>query len=217
MTKEDSTNSSPTELIFYWYECKVGEEHRWYWGQLNSSIHRLGFIQNELNAIKRISDIDLALERLAYHMENYLVRIYELRERAVKLLAVFAGCGIDKIGQLKAKEKEIRENFLKKLVVEQSVRDTYRQLLSLMDDDITLRNQNTHDTFLSLGLYTRHDIFNPQDALIDIQHQQPEMYESFRKRIRQEMRNTIQRYSDKISEIIRLTMITLKQLDYVNR
>jgi hypothetical protein len=213
MIKRNSAKPAPYELCFFCDECKTGEEHSWYWGQLVGSMHRLQFVRDEFANIKKISDIDLALERLAYHMENYLVRIFELRERLATLFAFFAGCGVNRkiIGQLKRKKE--RENFIKELTVKQDVSDTYLELLLLIDDDIDLRNENTHNTLLSLRLYDGHDFYDPHDVLLDVLHQQTEVYERFKKRIRQEIRNTIQRYSDKINTITRLTMINLQNMD----
>jgi hypothetical protein len=36
-----------------------------------------------------------------------------------------------------------------------------------LDADIALRNQHTHDKFLSVGIWTGDDIFDPADALLD--------------------------------------------------
>ncbi len=215
MTEEDSKNSFSRGLWFYWYERRAGEEHRWYWAQLCGSMHRLMFVSEEFAVIKRMRDTDLALQRLAYHMENYLIRVYELRERVVKLFATFAGYK-GKMSLLKGKGTR-RDTVRKITTVDQRVSDTYLDLLSLIDDDIDLRNQNTHDTFLSLGVATEHNIHDPHDALLDVQHQHPEMYDDFRRRIKQEIGKTVKRYNQKIRQINRLTMKVLDDMDFMNR
>jgi len=178
-------------------------------------MHRLAFISQEFAAIKRIRDTDLALQRLVYHMENYLIRVYELRERTVNLFAIFAGYK-GKIHLLK--RKRTRQKAVRKLTaVDQSISDTYIEILSIIDDDINLRNQNTHDTFISLGLATEDNIYDPHDALLDVQHQHPKMYDDYRKRIREEIGKTVQRYNQKIARINRLTMKALDQMDFTNR
>jgi len=217
MKQDDSTSLFSTGLWFYWYECKSGEEHQWYWGQLAGSTHRLGFIHEELLRVARVSDIDLALQRLNYQMENYLIRIYELRERAAKLLLAFAGRPAD--GRLlnEIKGKKTRQNAVENLgTIDPQVRDSYLQLLDLIDRDIDLRNQNTHDTFLSLGLSTGDNIFDPHDALLDVQHQHPRMYKGFKKKLRSQIRETIKREADKISEVNRLAWRILKQMDFTS-
>ena len=67
------------------------------------------------------------------------------------------------------KAKQNRQLVVRKLSITQQIQTTYLQLMSLIDDDIELRNQNTHDSFLSLGLYTGNDIYDPWDALLDVE------------------------------------------------
>ncbi|MFA5422497.1 MAG: hypothetical protein WC374_01395 [Phycisphaerae bacterium] len=197
-------------------------------GELNNSVHRLRFLNGELGNTIKISDIDLALGRLAYHMENYLVRIYELRERLLELLSVFTGCDKKIIKQLKAQGKETekrfkkqlndrREKLFKEMPIERIVSDSFLKLLSITDKDIALRNKNTHKTFLCLDLYIAEGFYDPRDLLLDVQHQYPERYEFYKKKIRREIKNTIQRYSDKINTIIRLTTINLDNMKYIDK
>jgi hypothetical protein len=98
-------------------------------------------------------------------MENYLVRVYELRERAVSLAAAT-------IGQIK-RDKRLNDPQ-KRTAALQSLQDagsafvgTLETLLLSLDADIALRNQHTHDKFLSVGIWTDNDIFDPADALLD--------------------------------------------------
>jgi len=74
-------------LEFYWHETKPGEEAGTTWGQLAGASHRLHFVCQEMESSPSDAIIEHALERLEYHMENYPVRVYELRERAVYRLA----------------------------------------------------------------------------------------------------------------------------------
>ena len=78
-------------LEFYWEEPRPGEENGDLWGELAGSTHRLLVVRDELDELEREPDIDRALTRLAYHIENYLVRVYELRDRCLGLLAAFTG------------------------------------------------------------------------------------------------------------------------------
>ena len=74
-----------------WYETKPGEEAGTAWDQLAGASHRLHFVCQEMESGPSDAIIERALERLEYHMENYLVRFYELRERAVALAAALDG------------------------------------------------------------------------------------------------------------------------------
>jgi hypothetical protein len=202
-------------LWFYWYEQKPGEEHSWYWGQLSESMDRLIFTSREFTAVKRVRDVDWALQRLTYHMENYLIRIYELRERLVKLFAVYVGYQ-GKLHLLKGKKTRI--NTVSKLSnINRKTSDTYLEILSLIDDDIDLRNQNTHDTFLCLGLATEHSIHDPHVALSEIENLFHSKYIDFKNHIRKEIEKTINRYTEKIKRINSLTMKALDQMDFKNR
>jgi hypothetical protein len=78
-------------LEFYWYETKHGEDAGTAWGQLAGASHRLDFVCQEMGSCPSDAIVERALKRLEYHMENYLVRVYELRERAVALAAALDG------------------------------------------------------------------------------------------------------------------------------
>ncbi len=214
MSQDDTSNPLPIGLQFYWYESKPGEEYAQYWAELCGSMHRLAYVREELEAVRGIRDIDQALERLAYHMENYLIRIYELRERSAKLLKVVSGYE-GSIGQLKG--RDTRQNALSRLPhISASIVYQYLSLLSLLDDDIELRNQNTHDTFLSLGFSAGYDIYDPHDALLDLQHQERE-HKEFKRRLRKEISQTVEHYSTKIDEIISLTQGLLEAMDFTGK
>ena len=203
------TETLPVGLEFYWYETKDDKN---YWGQIVASLHRLAFIREELEVVSRIRDIDLALERLAYHMENYLIRTYELRERVVKQLEVLAGYKEGDLSKLKSPKK--RKDVLSKLShLDRNIVDQCLQLLSILDDDMKLRNMNTHDTYLGLGLSTGYDIYDPHDALIDVQDQESE-YKKLRKILRKEITLKAQSYEEKITKIIDLTYELIKQKDF---
>jgi len=77
--------------------------------------------------------------------------------------------------------------------------------------DIDLLNQNTHDTFLSLAFTIRNNIYDPHDAILEVEHLHPEMYKGFKRRLNGDMRKTIQEHGDKIGKIIALVMRLLEQ------
>jgi hypothetical protein len=72
-------------LEFYWYESKSSEEAGTAWGQLAGASHRLHFVCEEIETCASGATVERALERLEYHMENYLVRVYELRSEPCRL------------------------------------------------------------------------------------------------------------------------------------
>jgi hypothetical protein len=130
-----------SRLEFYWYETKPGEEAGAAWGQLAGASHRLHFVCEELAACKSEAKIELVLERVEYHMENYLVRVYELRQRAVFLDAAVAGRA-EIAGRLKSMRK--RSAALQSLWDRgDAFGETLETLLVSLDADISLRNQHT--------------------------------------------------------------------------
>jgi hypothetical protein len=175
-------------LEFYWYETKPGEEAGTAWGQLAGASHRLHFVCQEIELCPSYAAVERALERLEYHMENYLVRVYELRERAVALVAALDG-RVDVARQLKSARH--RGGAL------QTLKDSGRvftceveRLLRELDADIALRNQHTHDKFLSVGIWTDNDIYDPADALLDLSTQ-PDAQEVLKEFLKEEMQRLV--------------------------
>ncbi|MCP6763272.1 MAG: hypothetical protein NHB32_31855 [Fischerella sp. CENA71] len=213
MYQDNSFNSLPVGLRFYWYESEKWEKLPQYWAELCGSMHRLVFVREQFNTINEVSDISEALHRLEYHMENYLIRIYELRERALKLLEAF--CGEKNIGKLKQKERR-KDEVEKILPNNPEISSQYLDLLSILDDDIELRNQNTHETFLSLGYSNGYDIYDPYDVLVEFQAQSSE-YDEFVQQLKEAIDQTIHCYENKINQIIDLTQGLLEEMDWTNR
>lgn len=175
-------------LEFYWYETKPGEEAGTAWGQLAGASHRLHFVCEEMEACASDADIERALERLEYHMENYLVRVYELRERAVAVAAAIDGRR-QIAGLLKSERR--REEALQMLQEGGcAFCRQLRMLLTSLDADISLRNQHTHDKFLSVGIWTDNDIYDPADALLDLSGR-PEAEKVLRDFLREEIQRLV--------------------------
>lgn len=175
-------------LEFYWYETKPGEEAGTAWGQLAGASHRLHFVCQEMEAIPSDAIIEHALERLEYHMENYLVRVYQLRERAVALAAALDGRA-EVARQLKsARHRDSALRALKEGGV--AFTGEVERLLSELDADIELRNKHTHDKFLSVGIWTENDIYDPADALLDLSTQ-PHAQQVLKDFLKEEMQRLV--------------------------
>lgn len=189
-------------LEFYWYETMPGEEADTVWGQLAGASHRVHFVCEEIRACSSDTTVESALDRLVYHMENYLVRVYELRERAVALAAVIDGrrevAGLLKSLRHRAGALEmLRERgatFCREL----------ENLLVGMDADIALRNQHTHDKFLSIGIWTENDIYDPSDALLDVSCQ-PEAQSYLTEFLKAEIHRLIGEYATKGEAVFNAT------------
>jgi hypothetical protein len=190
------------ELQFYWIEANPGDEIGHYWGQLAGSIHRLHIIAEELERIANDNDISLALTRLAYHIENYLVRVYELRERSLSLAAKVTGKKA-MIDNLRHPSKRAAAVIALEKVATAPVQALSR-LLDILEDDIGLRNQHTHDTFLQLGLSTDSGLYDPHDAFLDLT-EQPEAKAQLEKVLRGEIERLAEEYKNKINVVFEAT------------
>jgi hypothetical protein len=188
------------ELQFYWYEINPGEDAGHYWGQLAGSMHRLHVIADELDQITEGTDISLALTRLAYHIENYHMRVYELRERLVSLIMSIANCSKSTAGKLKKPTERARAIATLRQSIP-NLTQSLSRLLILLDNDIDLRNQHTHDTFWRLGLFTGNDIYDPDDALLDLT-EQSEAKAELEAVLRGEIERLIEKYKNKINVVL---------------
>jgi hypothetical protein len=208
----DLMDASPQ---FYWYEIKPDEQLGARWAQVIGAIHRLRFICDELMESATEPEIEKALERLTYNAENYLIRAYELQEQVVSLIATLSGAssrGTQQIaGDLKSAEKRqpaianVR-NILPK------VAGPLARLLAALDDDIKLRNFHPHNTFLQIGLWTGNDIYDPADALVDLQSQ-PKDRKRLEALLRKGAKRLTREYERKADCVIRSAMALVKSAD----
>jgi hypothetical protein len=204
----------PAGLILYWYETKNGEEISTWWGQLVGSIHRLQVVYDDLDSIcndgKDVSD---ALNHLTYHVENYFVRAYELRERVLGLLSEITG---QRRTVEDLRHPARRQDALMSLQsTVPSLVESAAQILSLLDNDIGLRNMHTHHIFLNLGLSTGNNIYDPHDALLDLE-ENPDA----RKRLEEILSNEIKRFAEeykaKVIAIKEVIWTFLHEVDKLN-
>jgi hypothetical protein len=210
---DDCNDTIPYGLHFFWYESKTGEEYQEAWGQLCGSMHRLVFLREEFAGFKVSADMDYTLDRLSYHMENYLIRIYELRERAARLIGLFAKYE-GKMTDLKGRKS--RAAVVRELSIPESTANTYLELLLVLDPDIALRNMNTHNTFLSLGFCVGSDIYDPHDMILDLS-QDSKSYSKFKKALTKEIKKVRTEYAERIETVRILTEKCLYEMDFVRR
>ena len=155
-------------------------------------------------------NIDSALRELAYHLENYLVRIYELQERAVGFLTAVTH-DTENVRALKSHKKR-REAFLVLHKQVPTLVDPLLVLLHLLDEEIKIRHGHTHEQFLNLVLDTGYDIYDPQDALLDLQNNE-HAHKRLERFLRKEMRRLAQVYGDKVRVIYETAWSYLKAAD----
>jgi len=199
MSNDVDSPTAESGLLFYWYEIRPDEEASTWWGQLAGGMHRLITVREELEALRTQRNVEKAMRRLESHVESYLVRAYELRERALGLLA-------SQTQQAKAVERlrhpKQRNDALSSLkLTAPELTTAVGHLLSLLDDDIGLRNLHTHQFYLNLGLFTGSDIFDPYDALLDLSDH-PASRRQLEVRLRREVKKTAQHYVGKVEALL---------------
>ena len=202
-------NQSPMKLEFAWIEMNPSEKADYQWGQLMGSTHRLEFVADEIERAYDEKGITLALNRLEYHAENYLIRVFELRERLLCFLKAITGRE-DDVGRLR--KPEMRSEAVKSLQVNSAkpIKVPVR-LLELLDDDIRVRGKHTHKSFLELCLYTGDDLRNPHDTLLDLQGK-PEERKRLEDLLRKEILRHMKEYREKIDTICEIMRRFLEEV-----
>jgi hypothetical protein len=209
-----------TGLYFYWDGIKPDEKlPRWAqvivdkpdeklrrWAQVIVATHRLRFVCDKLTESATEPDIENALEHLAYHAENYLVRVYELRERVVKLLEMLSGASSGALKNPKTRKPAIAN--VRKILPK--VASPLDRLLAALDDDIEFRNTHTHDTFLRIGLWTeKRFYYDSADALVELDGR-PKASKHLEALLRKGAKRLAREYERKADRVIRLAMALVK-------
>jgi hypothetical protein len=194
-------------LQFYWEEALDGEDASSAWGQLAGSTHRLMYVANQLEALGADADINTAVTGLAYHLENYLVRTYELRDRVLTFLVAH---GVpDKVVQ-RLRHPSSRENAMAEIrALRPALAEPLGRLLQMINEDIKLRNDHTHGYHLRLGLVTPAGVFDPEDALLDFSSD-PQARAHLEGILRSEIALAVEEYRGQIDQIWRATWDMLK-------
>ena len=144
------------------------------------------------------------------YLENYFVRIYELRERALGFLIAVTN---DTVNVRALKSQKRRQDAFIALNKQMPMLIEYLEaLLKILDEGVTIRNTHTHEQFRNVVLDAGYDIFNPQDVLIDLQKDE-EARKRLERFLRKEMRRLAQVYGDKVRAIFETTWNFLDAAD----
>ena len=206
----------PPSLHFYWYETNASTKTAEYWRQLVGSTHRLMFIAEQLELLHKEQDINTVVDSLQYHVENYLVRIYELRERVFKLITAITR-DEKTVNNLRYLDKRHDALILLRakitlLANDEKIIDLLEDLLIFLDEDVLLHYRNTHEYFLRLGLWDDYNFYEPQDVLINIQNDS-ENKSKFEIILWQAIRSIIEYYQIKINQVIQLAIKFLEEVE----
>jgi hypothetical protein len=201
-------------LCLYWYEMPAGKPLIWWWGQLAGAMHRLTAVQRDFLRLRAQRNVEKALLRLEFLTERYVLRAYELRERALGLLMSRIHRTND-VNRLRNPKQ--RCNALSRLKpFDPQLTVAIECLLLLLDDDIELRNLHTHNVYLSLGLDTGSDIFDPYDALVDVSND-PTSRRTLEALLRREVKRMARRYIKKTEALHKAIEEVLNVADHARK
>ncbi len=141
--------------------------------------------------------MEKALGRLQIHVEGYLARAYELRERAVSLTErLFPE--EKNLGEMKDPKK--RPPRISTLALRSAqYADALNALLGALDEDTSARNMHTHENYALLRLFVADTDYDPKDVW-ELRRDRP-MAPEFRRILRQVMRATANEYSRRIEQV----------------
>lgn len=211
-TQKHVQEDIPSGLQLYWYETNSGEEASTLWGQVAGSTHRLQVVFDELDSTHNEKDISVALTRVEYHVENYFIRAYVLRERVLALLSELTG---QKGAVGKLKDPALRQDAFASLQPSVSpLIESVTRILGFLDDDIGLRNMHTHHTYLRFGLSTGYDIYDPHDALLELERDH-DARRRLEELLRNEVKQVVEQYMDKVKTLTEMTWVFLQKADNV--
>lgn len=162
-------------LCIYWYEAS--EDASSWRGQLAGGMHRLMAVREEFGALRRMRDVEKSLRRLELYLEVYLARTYELEERARGFLASLTHGSEDiKKAREKMRHQDCRDKALAQLyLTDPQLSSALGELLRVLDEGRSTRNEHTHRQYLSLGIGW--GPYDPYDALADVSDQPSELQE----------------------------------------
>jgi hypothetical protein len=199
---------SHADLEFFWWEIRPEDEKGVAWGQLNGAAWRLLELMEDFKRVTRTRDAEAKVRRLTFAYENYLYRIYELRERVLNALKITTGQS-KLIDQLRHPTK--RELAIQTLATgTPRLADLTKQLLALLDSNIAFRNKHTHEQFLSCGLFSGQTFVE-----IDFQNIEPgtESAMQFKLLVLSGVREFRRRYVRRLQQVFQLTRELCDEVD----
>lgn len=168
-------------------------------GEIVSLCSQLDFIAKQMAGSLRRKDIGDMTRECLFHHENYLFRVYALRERAWDILAALS----DRERQ-PTERKAFRETVFS--VLKKTYPDLYKSfssLYTLIEADIELRNVATHRTFLFFGLASKEDLsdFQEIESMLDWFDSESKAGIEIQKTLRLAIRKFVTRETNRIQEI----------------
>jgi hypothetical protein len=209
----DEPKDDPWKLATFWYEPPGDDKEQLEicCGEMLGSLNKLTFVRLELEETAEKEDLDTAYEYLDYHFENYLVRLYAMRERLVNALGLLRAIKISTKWKPKSKDWKQDSHALKTQKKRQQAASSFEavapkatkiamELLDVMDDEIETRNMDTHNAFFHIWLYDGSNVWEPMDVLTDVR--QKKERREIEARLRTLLRRFVEEHCKKIELIV---------------
>lgn len=160
----------PWRLDICWYEPHGDDKKRLNTccSELIGSLYKLTFVLLELEETAEKPDLEAAYDYTDYHIENYLTRLFAMRERLLSAMHLLTG-----LDACDLKQKDKRPLKAPRFAaVAPKATEIVVELLDLIDDDIQTRNMDTHNAFFHIFLYSGHDNWvEPRNVLMEVEGQ----------------------------------------------
>src|SRR2546427_6610217 len=185
MSLQPTDDEATPGLGFFWDDPRPGEEGPVLRGRLFGGMRRLATVREELQSAGDVRDIERCLLRLEHGVESYLVRAYELRDRALGLLA----SRVSSERRVKDLRHPARRQAAEAILRREApaLTEAVVALVAFLDEDVNLRNRLTHNQYLILGQDTGRKLVLPYDELAQLE-QQPAQRRRFVSRLRRDVR-----------------------------
>ena len=197
--KRTSKRGTPSVRIesLCWRDVKASEELGHFTGELLGTTNNLMFVKEELEELVAPFEgdrhvLELRLKRLQYHVENYFIRAYALRERIRGVIESLTG------------EDALHRAIAALRAQSENAADAFHRLDRLLAEDIDIRNTLVHQKYPHLLLYIGTERYDATDALWHLKGDEA-TYQALVAGVVDAMQVVVARYGEKISELCAAT------------
>jgi hypothetical protein len=179
-----------------------------YFEELLDSDTYLQRVAEEIEEAASARDIQHGALALLHRVEGYFHNIYQLRERAISVLACITG---ENCGALKNPKARADAAASLRPLAPEAV-DQMLPLLQLLDSDIQLRNNYVHNEFPTFKLCVGAERYDLESVLLNIQQRTPNG-PALEEGLRRAMSQLADQYSVRIRKIMKSVSDLIPAID----
>ena len=189
------------QYLIFPIEGSVTERLQRYYGELIGAAHKVQFVALGLEDALRIGDLSSAIEHVEYHVENYLSRVYQLRDRAIAAAETAYGGSLSDL-----RHRDRRPALSSRLEARlPKVTSPLFSLIQLIDQDIQTHNTLTHRTALHLHVSADDgQMLDPSTVLMGISDH-PDR-KKIEKTLRTDLADFVEPYTQRIEAVFHATI-----------